>query len=180
MGAALLAASVIVPAFHITPAVPLTMQIVALCLVSFLFGARAAAAGTALYVLLGVIGLPIFAGFKSGAAVVVGPTGGYLLGYIAAAAVMGALAARSHGALARRRTGAALAVLLGAGVAGVAVIHLCGVIGLIAVAGFSLPKALGVTAAFILPDLLKVVFAAVIALAVLSAFRRQLVAPRSA
>lgn len=44
-----------------------------------------------IYVLLGAIGLPVFANFTSGLGILVGPTGGYIAGYILAAFVIGAL-----------------------------------------------------------------------------------------
>ena len=46
---------------------------------------------------LGVIGLPVFASFSGGMGILLGPTGGYIVGYVAAAWLVGLLSARCHG-----------------------------------------------------------------------------------
>lgn len=43
------------------------------------------------YILLGMVGLPIFTGFKSGVAAITGPTGGYIVGFVLTALITGAL-----------------------------------------------------------------------------------------
>ena len=43
------------------------------------------------YILLGMVGLPIFTGFKSGVAAITGPTGGYIVGFVLTAMITGAL-----------------------------------------------------------------------------------------
>jgi biotin transport system substrate-specific component len=74
--------------------VPMTLQTLAVLTLGALFGARLAAATVALYLAEGLIGLPVFAGAVAGPAYVVGPTGGYLVGFLLAAALVGALAER--------------------------------------------------------------------------------------
>ena len=74
--------------------VPLTGQTLAVLLVGIVLGPRLGLATVVLYLLQGVAGLPVFAGGKAGAAVLAGPTGGYLLAFPLAAALMGALAQR--------------------------------------------------------------------------------------
>lgn len=74
--------------------VPLTGQTFAVLLVGAALGARRGLASLALYALSGALGLPVFSGGASGAAYAFGPTGGYLLGFIAAACVTGLLAER--------------------------------------------------------------------------------------
>jgi biotin transport system substrate-specific component len=74
--------------------VPLTGQTFAVLLVGAALGARRGAASLSLYTLVGALGLPVFAGGAAGAAYAFGPTGGYLLGFIAAAYVTGLLAER--------------------------------------------------------------------------------------
>ncbi len=61
---------------------PFTMQTAAVFLVAALLGRRKGAAAVCLYLLLGLLGLPVFAGFTGGMAVILGPTGGYLLGFL--------------------------------------------------------------------------------------------------
>lgn len=74
--------------------VPITGQTFGVLVVGALLGCRRGAAALALYALEGACGLPVFAGLRAGFPVLAGPTGGYILGFIAAAAVTGALAER--------------------------------------------------------------------------------------
>jgi len=76
------------------PLVPITLQTYAVLVVAVALG-RLAAPALGLYVLEGVAGLPVFAGGTAGAAVLFGPRGGYLAGFVLAAAIVGALA--EHG-----------------------------------------------------------------------------------
>jgi biotin transport system substrate-specific component len=86
-GSAVLAASaqVVLPAWP----VPATLQSLAVLLLGALGGPRLGAAAVALYLLEGALGLPVFAGGAAGPAALVGPTGGYLLGFLPAAWLAG-------------------------------------------------------------------------------------------
>jgi biotin transport system substrate-specific component len=75
--------------------VPMTLQPLAVLVVGGLLGPAAGAAALVLYLALGMLGLPVFAGGSAGFVHVIGPTGGYLLAFPAAAAVAGLAAARS-------------------------------------------------------------------------------------
>ena len=81
------AAQVVVPV-PMSP-VPMTLQPLAVLAVGGLLGARAGAGALVLYLALGMLGLPVFAGGASGVARLVGPTGGYLLAFPVAAAATG-------------------------------------------------------------------------------------------
>ncbi len=74
--------------------VPFSLQTLAVVLCGLTLGFKDAARAMALYVGLGAAGLPIFAGGRSGFGVLVGPTGGYLLAFILAAAWLGWVADR--------------------------------------------------------------------------------------
>jgi biotin transport system substrate-specific component len=74
------------------PVVPLTMQTLAVLAIGAAYGARLGAATLALYAIEGAAGLPVFAQMKAGAGVIAGPTGGYIIGFILAAALVGYLA----------------------------------------------------------------------------------------
>jgi biotin transport system substrate-specific component len=74
--------------------VPITGQTFAVLLVGASLGSRRGAASLALYILMGTLGLPFFAGGASGLPALLGPTGGYLVGFIGAAFVVGYLAER--------------------------------------------------------------------------------------
>ena len=72
--------------------VPITGQTFGVLLSAGALGFRRGIASTVLYLLLGLVGLPVFAHGTGGVAIVVGATGGYLVGFIVAAAVVGRLA----------------------------------------------------------------------------------------
>lgn len=74
--------------------VPITLQTLAVMLIGVTFGGRMAAATIALYLAEGMVGLPVFSNFGFGFAKLAGPTGGYLVGFLVAAAVMGFMADR--------------------------------------------------------------------------------------
>ena len=77
--------------------VPMTMESFAVLLLGAAFGLRLGAATLALYLVEGALGLPVFAGTPMhgiGLAYMMGPTGGYLLGFVAAAALVGFFAER--------------------------------------------------------------------------------------
>lgn len=71
--------------------VPMTMQSLAVLLIGGTYGLRLASITCAAYLAQGAIGLPVFAGGVGGPAHIVGPTGGYLIGFIACAAIIAAL-----------------------------------------------------------------------------------------
>ena len=62
--------------------VPFTMQTFAVFCALLLLGGRDGIAAICLYLLLGVIGLPVFSGFQGGVGHLLGPTGGYLVGFV--------------------------------------------------------------------------------------------------
>jgi biotin transport system substrate-specific component len=72
--------------------VPITGQTFGVLLTAGALGFRRGIASTALYLLIGAVGLPVFARGDSGIDIVTGATGGYLVGFIVAAAVIGRLA----------------------------------------------------------------------------------------
>ena len=67
--------------------IPLTLQLFAVFLCGVILGAKKGFISTLVYVVLGAIGLPVFAGFKSGVAVLLGTTGGYLIGFLCTALI---------------------------------------------------------------------------------------------
>lgn len=62
--------------------VPMTLQTFGVAFCSFLLGARVGVSATVLYLALGAVGLPVFAGFGGSLAFLVGPTGGFLVGFL--------------------------------------------------------------------------------------------------
>lgn len=142
--------------------VPFTLQVLAVILSGLLLGARHGALAQAIYVLVGAVGVPVFAGFKGGLGIVIGPTGGYLISYPVAAAVAG-LAAYTVARASRRR---ALWTGFLWGCAGLAVIYALGATWLAVVAGLSPTEALATgVLPFVIFDLIKVGLAALVAVA---------------
>jgi biotin transport system substrate-specific component len=74
--------------------VPMTLQTLVVLILGAAFGAPLAGATVALYLIEGLIGLPVFAGASAGLLYMAGPTGGYLIGFLVAAVVVGLFAER--------------------------------------------------------------------------------------
>jgi len=74
--------------------VPLSLATFAVYLAAALLGPKKGVFSVLVYLLLGMIGLPVFSGFSGGIGVLVGPTGGYLTGYVLCALVTGLLMGR--------------------------------------------------------------------------------------
>ncbi len=98
--------------------IPVTLQVFAVILCGMGLGARLGAVSQIQYVLVGAAGAPVFAGFRGGFGVLAGPTGGYLVGFVAAAYVAGLLSQRL-----RERSFAGLCI---AGFAGVVIVYVFG------------------------------------------------------
>lgn len=62
--------------------VPVTLQIFSVSLTGYFLGPKKGVAATSVYLAVGLIGLPVFSGFRGGFQVLLGPTGGFLLGFI--------------------------------------------------------------------------------------------------
>lgn len=75
--------------------IPVTMQTFAVLTVSCLLGAESACCAVLVYLLLGLVGVPVFSGFQAGAAILFSATGGYLLGFLFTALITGSLAGRA-------------------------------------------------------------------------------------
>ncbi len=71
--------------------VPINLALFAVFCSGILLGPKTGALSIIVYVCLGLVGLPVFANFAGGPGVLVGPTGGYIIGYIAAAYLAGRL-----------------------------------------------------------------------------------------
>ncbi len=133
--------------------VPITGQTFAVLLSGAVLGSRQGAASQLLYFGLGLIGLPFYAGGGSGWEVVSGASGGYLVGFVAAAWVVGKLAEQQQD----RRVSTSIGAFLTANL----VIYGFGIIGLMAATGFGLSEAIAKgMAPFIIGDTIKVVLAA--------------------
>lgn len=98
--------------------IPVTLQVFAVACCGMLLGSRLGALSQAQYLAAGAAGAPVFAGFKGGYLALAGPTGGYLVGFVAAAFVIGLITERME-----LRS---LTTTVMAGLTGVAVIYILG------------------------------------------------------
>lgn len=136
--------------------VPITLQTLIVLLSGALLGANLGALSQFLYVLVGTLGLPVFAGGSSGFGALLGPSGGYLIGFIAAAYAVGKL-----GEKAKKKKYLQIAIAM---LVGTLVIYVFGVAGGLIVTGLPLTQILvGWVAPFIIGDIIKLIAAASIA-----------------
>lgn len=102
--------------------VPITLQVLFVLLSGLVLGSRLGALSQMQYLAMGLAGAPVFAGGKSGLIALLGPTGGYLVGFVVAAYVAG-LVAESAARPGRVR-------FFVAGLVGTAGLYLCGMMWL--------------------------------------------------
>lgn len=164
--AAVIAVCSILPAINVSTFAPITLQTFGVLLAGALLGARRGPLAVLLWIGVGAAGLPVFANGKSGLPVLVGPTGGYIVGFVIGAALLGLVVQR----LARQgQSTNPLAIILG-GIAALLVIHAAGIVGLNLRAGLDWAAAAKVDAAFWIGDILKLVATGLVAAAVHRAF----------
>ncbi len=133
--------------------VPITGQTLAVLLAGALLGSRRGALSQLTYLVEGALGLPVFAGGAGGVAWMLGPTGGYLAGFVAAAFAVGWLAERGWD---RRVPTAAAAMLVGS-----LAIYLLGLLWLALLTGLPLDRVLDLGLYRFLPgDAVKITLAA--------------------
>lgn len=166
--AALVAGSALVPGLAVNGfGVPITFQTLAVMLTGLMLGPGRGFAAVGLYVLLGLAGLPIFSQGRSGLGILAGPSAGYILAFPIAAAVVGWLAT-----VVIRRTVKARALwfFLSATLTSVVVVHSLGVAGIALNTKATLGQAFLSDLVFYPGDVVKNIFAAIIAVALHRAF----------
>ena len=155
--AALMAALTAAGAYIAIPIgpVPIVLQNLFVMLAGILLGRRWGLISVSVYLVAGAVGLPVFAGGTGGVGKFIGPTGGYLLGFAAAAYLIGAISEKGRGKV-------VLDIL--AMVAGTLIIYAFGVTWLKVVTGMSLFKAITIGMLPFLPgDVVKIAAAVPIA-----------------
>ena len=130
--------------------VPMTLQPLAVLLIAMLCGRNIAVAAVSLYLFQGMIGIPVFA-YGGGLPYLLGPTGGFLFGFLLASIIIGELADRGWGQFLVKSI---VAMLIG-----LIVIYVCGIIQLSFLKGFDFAIINGLKP-FILGDLYKLILAA--------------------
>ena len=155
--ASLLAALTAVGAYIAIPVgpVPIVLQNLFVYLTGLLLGSRWGLMAIAAYLLAGAVGLPVFAGGKGGIGYLVGPTGGYLLGFLPAVAIIGIIT---------EKTGGKILFGIIALILATAVIYACGVTWLSIVTNMTIVRSLVVgMIPFLLGDAIKIAAALFIA-----------------
>ncbi len=167
--AAFVAVCALLPAIPVGPAaVPITLQTLAIYITALTLGGTRATLAVTLYVLAGLIGLPVFSGGRGGFGTVASPSFGYLLGFIPGALLTGSLA---YAALRRRLSGAGLfGAFVVAVLAGFALIQIFGIAGMMTNAHLELGAAVAAALIYVPGDLVKCLVAVFVALAVHRAF----------
>ncbi len=131
--------------------VPITMQTFGVFAIAFFFGSKKGTLSIMAYVLAGVVGFGVFAGYKSGMAALIGPTGGYIIGFLFAAFIVGLLIEKGYG---RTKKSILLTMVIGN-----VIIYILGLIGLkMYFADFGLWKILMVgLVPFLIGDAIKII-----------------------
>ncbi len=163
--AALIAALTLVPGLYLFGStVPVTLQTLGVTLAGAVLGPRKGALAVLVYLAMIAVGLPVASGYKGGLGILAGPTGGYLVGFVLAAFVVGLLA---RAALRRGPGVAATSGLFLACLAGIPVVYAVGVPWLAASTGMPFGKALQLGAViFLVGDVAKAAVAAIVTAAV--------------
>ena len=139
--------------------IPFTMQTFAVFVAVGLLGMKRGTLSVVTYILLGAIGVPVFAGFSGGFGILMGSTGGYIIGFIASALITGAII---------KVFGKKTAVMFFAMIVGLLACYAFGTVWFIYVYGKT-TGAIGVATAlswcvtpYILPDLVKIILAIIL------------------
>lgn len=160
---ALMSALIAVCSFVAIPvgALPVTLQTFAVFVCVGILGKKRGTASVLIYVLLGIVGIPVFSGFQGGLSVLMGATGGYIVGFLPAVFFSGLIMEKM-----RRKIPFMIASFL----VGMVICYICGILWYIFVfsggkSDFASAFALCVLP-YIIPDIIKITLAAVVSGAV--------------
>ncbi len=145
--------------------VPISCSLIAVYLAGLFLPVKTAALSQLVYLLLGIIGVPVFAGFQSGAARLAGPTGGYLLVYPVIALILSLSMVIYDKKLARKPLAARASYIVSAMLVSLIVCYAAGTAWFTVFSGSSFQKALSLTVVpFIAGDIAKIVLCTVVTL----------------
>ena len=138
--------------------VPITGQSLAIMLAGSILTARQAAFSVLTFLLIGAVGVPVFAGLSGGIGIILGPRGGYLIGFLVGAIVIALLKGKNNNIW---------RLAIANSIGGIIIVYIFGVLWLSFVTGMGLEKAFMVGALPYIPgDLFKVFLATVIGVAI--------------
>ena len=132
--------------------VPMTLQPLAVLMIAMLCGRNIGIASIGLYLVQGIIGLPVFA-YGGGIPYLIGPTGGFLIGFLIAGFIVGELADRGWGKEIFKSVSAMFIGLI--------VIYFCGILQLSIIKGFDYAIIKGMEP-FIIGDFYKLILASLL------------------
>ena len=138
------------------PTLPVTLQSFAVCTAAAVLGAKMGTVSACLYVAIGALGLPVFSGFTGGVGALMSAGGGFIIGFIPAALVVGLLS---------DKWGHSFGKLIVSATLGHLVCYTCGTLWfcLVYAKGTSLPAAITTCILpYILPDLLKMIVSSLV------------------
>ncbi|MGI6269665.1 MAG: biotin transporter BioY [Candidatus Howiella sp.] len=134
-----------------TGIIPISLASFVVYLAAAILGAKKGVLCVLLYILLGAAGLPVFSGFAGGLGKIAGPTGGYIVGYIFCALIVGLIS---------DRWGTRLWVYPAAMAAGTAVLYAFGTVWFMAQSGSGLAASLALCVVpFLVGDIVKIIVA---------------------
>lgn len=135
--------------FPLPSGIPVTLQTFAVALCGFVLGLKLGTLSVAVYLAIGAVGVPVFAGFSGGVGAFAGLAGGYLWGFLFMAFLCGLGASLGN---------RILAIVLG--IAGLGVCHLCGAVQFAVISSISpLEAFLAASAPYLIKDIVSVILA---------------------
>ena len=138
--------------------VPFTLQTFAIFVAAGFLGTKKGTLSVVVYVLLGLVGVPVFAGFSGGLGMVIGPTGGYIVGFIFTALIIGGLMN-----LSKKKSGTVkIIITIVSMILGDVACFIIGTIWFMIVTNTGFIAALSLCVVpFIIPDLVKIIVATI-------------------
>jgi biotin transport system substrate-specific component len=149
---------------NLADGVPITAQTLGVMLAGAVLGKWRGAAAVVLFEVLVAIGFPLLSGGRGGLSVFVGPSVGFLIGWIFGAFVIGLIAHR------KSAKPHPISLVIGLVLGGIAVVYLFGIPVMASITGMQLDAAVVASAVYLPGDLIKVVIATVITLALWRAY----------
>lgn len=136
------------------PYIPINLALLAVFMAGAILGVGYGTTSMCVYVLMGAVGVPVFAGFKGGLGALTGATGGYIVGYIVCAFIIGIII---------KYTGAKIYNMVIAIIIGMAACYILGTVWFIVLTGNTLVSSLSICVLPFLPgDAVKIALASIL------------------
>ena len=143
--------------------IPINLGLLAVWACGGTLGAKKGAIAVLVYILLGAVGVPVFAGFNAGLGALAGPTGGYIVGYVPSVIVFGLLIGLSENAKTKKKTVIGFLLIIARGLPAMAVCYAFGTAWYMITTGVGLMTSLVLCVIPFIPgDVLKVIAAVAI------------------